>query len=135
MAFSYWRTATALVLACSLSFSMSASLVASASASVPLASRTASKVNVTCPDAPLAAGTYTFSVPVDGLDRTFLVHVPRAVADAPPGTPAPLFFSFHGWFGTAESQNALAGMAIVRRSTSAQERTTALGRIAQEKGR
>ena len=54
----------------------------------------------------LVPGDYTREVVVDGLTRTYLVHVPPSYTGA---TAVPLVVDIHGWTATAEIQAALSG--------------------------
>jgi polyhydroxybutyrate depolymerase len=51
-------------------------------------------------DKPAESGTHELSVAVNGLERTYLVHVPAAYK---PQIPLPLVIMFHGGGGTAKA--------------------------------
>ncbi|WP_369218418.1 alpha/beta hydrolase family esterase, partial [Streptomyces flavofungini] len=57
---------------------------------------------------PAAGQTSTRTVTVDGVRRTYLLHVP---ASYDPRTPTPLVLSFHGHGRTADYQERLTGMS------------------------
>ena len=59
------------------------------------------------------AGSGTYSLTHDGIDRTYRLHLPRGYD---PDNPAPLVLAFHGWGGTADS---LLDYRVVRRQANA----------------
>ena len=50
-------------------------------------------------------GTDVWVISVDGVERTFLVHVPEVT-----GNPAPVLFAFHGGYGTAAGMENKYGL-------------------------
>ena len=53
------------------------------------------------PEIVVQTGTYTKTLTHDGLERSYLLHVPEAANN---GEPLPLLLNLHGFTGTSESQ-------------------------------
>ena len=58
-------------------------------------------VQQTCPPNQLRAGDYTFTIQVDGLNRTYDLHVPTGISAT---SPPPLIVDIHGFTQTKEDQ-------------------------------
>lgn len=57
----------------------------------------------------LVPGDYERTLPFDGAERRYLLHVPPGYA----GTPAPLVVDLHGFTSNGEQQRAISGMLAV----------------------
>jgi len=59
-----------------------------------------------CTLSPIAPGDYTFTIPFDGHDRAYDLHVPATVDGM---RPVPIVLDFHGFTSTKEAQAAGSG--------------------------